>query len=278
MIVYDDKDLDIELLEERIIEPINKTNNSKHIVMIHGFASNSSCWELFVNQNKNNYIHLINLPGHGSKEYKPYQLVFKFIVDIVKKYLINLYQQYGQFILIGHSYGGAISATVTYELQQENWNIIEKTILLAPYSKYSILKVIDKITLFQIKDTNDFMKLQEVIFANASKTVEELEKYLYKKLSLEFFRNNSKNFKWVIMGMSLPTTFYKIDKAFKTIGHKCYFLFGEKDKLIDNEKTIERASSDYIKPYISIYKDKGHGFFVEEKDRFFIEIENIINS
>ncbi|RXY97131.1 alpha/beta hydrolase [Malacoplasma penetrans] len=277
MSLYSEKDLDIELLEEKIIEPVNKTNESKHIVFIHGFASNSSCWELFVEKNKNHYIHLINLPGHGSKEYKPYHLIFKFIIDLIKKYIISIYQNYGPIILVGHSYGGAISATVTHELKEINENIIEKTILLAPYSKYSILKVIDKIKLFQIKNSDDFMELQKMIFVNAEKTVYELEKYLYKKLSLEFFKKNSKNLKWVILGMSLPSTFYKIDKAFKTIGSSFYFLFGEKDKLIDNQKTIQRSTINNIQPYFSIYEDKGHAFFAEDKDRFFNEIENIIN-
>lgn len=274
------KDLDLDILEERVIKPSIQVENPKHIILVHGFATDSRCWDIFVNKNTENYLYLINLPGHGSREYQPYNLSFEYIVSLVKAYVTKVSSRVeSKVVLIGHSYGGAISSVVANELKNEGFNIIEKLILLAPYSMFSIVKAIDKVSLFNVKDIKSFNKLQEIIFNNAEKTLDALEKFLYKKLSMDFFRKNIKNFKWVIIGMSLPTTFYKINQAFKNIGSDAYFLFGSNDKLIDNSRTIKRASTSLNKkPYVSIYEDCGHAFFVEESDRFFDEITKILNS
>ena len=274
--IHAEKELNIDILEEKIIFPEHVTSDSKHIVFIHGFAIDSRCWELYVEENKNNFLHLITLPGHGSGEYNFHELSFRYMVSIVKKYLKSLLLKY-EINLVAHSYGAAIAIVSVNELIEENkTNNLKKVILLAPYSRFSISKVIDKINLFKVKDSQSFMDLQKVIFVDAKKTVNSLTKYLYEKLSLEFFRKNFKYFKWVILGMSLPSTFYKINEALKKIGPYCYFLFGEKDQLVNYEKTIHCASDDYSIPYVSVYENCGHAFFIEEKDRFFNEIESII--
>lgn len=272
------KDVDIDILEERIIKPSIKVENPKHIVLVHGFATDSRCWDIYVNQSKENYLYLINLPGHGNHDYQPIELSFEYIVSLVKEYVKSVNFKTGEkIVLMGHSYGGAISSVVANELENEGLDIIEKLILLAPYSMFSIVKAIDKIYLFNVKDADSFNKLQEIIFNNAKNSLIALEKFLYKKLSMDFFKKNMKNFKWVIVGMSLPSTFFKINQAFKNIGYKSYFLFGENDKLIDNSRTIKRASSTFnIKPYVSIYENCGHAFFVEESDKFFNEIKDIL--
>ena len=274
-----ENEIDLKILEEKVVKPKNITPQSQHIVLIHGFAIDSRCWELYTEQNENNYLHLINLPGHGSQEYNIYELSFRAMVAIVKKYLKTLLSEH-EINLVAHSYGAAIALVAAHELISENnGKNLKKIILLAPYSRFSISKVVDKINLFKVRDSESFMNLQKVIFVDAKKTVLSLTKYLYEKLSLEFFRKNFKYFKWVILGMSLPSTFYKINDALKEIGPQSYFLFGEKDQLVNEEKTIKCASSkENIIPYTTIYKNCGHAFFIEEKERFFEEIENIIGS
>ncbi len=276
--LHNENELNLEILEEKVIEPEFVDSDSKHIVFIHGFAIDSRCWELYVEENKKNFLHLINLPGHGSGEYNFHELTFRYMVSIIKKYLKSLLSKY-EINLVAHSYGAAITIVAANELIAENqaYNL-KKIILLAPYSRFSISKVIDKINLFKVRDSQSFMDLQKVIFVDAKKTVLSLTKYLYEKLSLEFFRKNFKYFKWVILGMSLPSTFYKINDALKQIGPYCYFLFGEKDQLVNYQKTVDCASNEYAKPYVSIYKDSGHAFFIEEKDKFFHEIESIIDN
>ncbi|MDE5767042.1 MAG: alpha/beta hydrolase [Malacoplasma sp.] len=274
--LHTEKELNLEILEEKIIIPKFVSPDSKHIVFIHGFAVDSRCWELYVEKNQKNFLHLINLPGHGFGEYNFHDLSFRYMVSIVKKYLKSLLLKY-EINLVAHSYGAAITIVAVNELVQENAaNKLKKVILLAPYSRFSISKVIDKINLFKVKDSESFMNLQKVIFVNAKKTVYSLTKYLYEKLSLDFFRRNFKYFKWVILGMSLPSTFYKINDALKQVGPYCYFLFGEKDQLVNYEKTVYCASDDYTTPYVSVYKNCGHAFFIEKKETFFNEIESIV--
>lgn len=263
-----------KILEVNLITPETINKNSKHIVMIHGFATNSKSWELFAKRNENNFLHLINLPGHGVGEYTKRDLDFDNIVKSIVDYILDIDAK--SIILIGHSFGGGISMVVNYKLKKLQNNKIEKLILLAPYTKFSIPKVYNKIPLFNVKTPEDFLELQKEIFQNAKKTLKKLQKYFYEKESLTFFKSNWKYLKYIIFQMSRPTTFVKINTAMEAIGDNTYLLLGENDKLVPSNIISTKFREIKPKMYISIYKECGHAFFAERDIYFANEIKKII--
>ncbi len=263
-----------KILQPKLINPPKPTKGSKHILLIHGFATDSRSWRLFIERNKKNYIHIINLPGHGSLEYTKRELDFDFIVNAIVDHIIEM--DCKKVILMGHSFGGGISLVVNEKLKKMKINKIEKLFILAPYTKYSIPKVYNKIPLFNVKGASDFLSLQEEIFKNAKKTLEKLEEYFYEKETIKFFKSNWKYLRYIIYQMSRPSTFAKINNAINYITDKTYLFLGEEDRLVPSELIIERFKE--IKPliYISVYKNCGHGFFAEKDSYFFNEVDRII--
>ena len=75
---------------------------------------------------KKHIIHLINLPGHGSLEYSKKELDFDYITNVIKQYILSINKE---VILIGHSFGGAISLVVNHKLKNQGLNVIKKLIL-----------------------------------------------------------------------------------------------------------------------------------------------------
>lgn len=266
---------DIRILEPKVIFPQNLSQKSKHIVLIHGFAIDQRCWELFVEKEKNNYIHLLNLPGHGNLKYKIKDLEFDSMVSYIKQYIESL--NTNNIILIGHSFGAAIAFVVNDILLKENKKIIEKLIVMAPYSKYSIPKVYNKIPLFKVKNEIDFLHLQQIVFENPTNTLDRLKKYFYEEEMIDFFKRNWKYLKYIIFQMSKFTTFSKINVAMNNIQKNTYLLLGEFDQLVPNMLVIDKIHEIDKSIYVSIYKNCGHGFFVEQDLTFHSEIERIIN-
>lgn len=267
--------LDLEILEIEKIIPKNSSNDSKHIVLIHGFSTNKKSWKLFLEKNENNYIYLLNLPGHGSKQYLRYHLEFDYIIDVIHKFILDLNKE---IVLIGHSFGAAISLVINNKLKENNLNVIKKLILLAPYTKYSITKVYNKISLFNIKSIDDFLQLQKNIFQHPNEIIEKLEKYFYKNETMIFFKKNLKYLKYIIFQMSKPSTFFKIDESIKKINNQTYLLLGENDKFVPCETLKKKFRKIYNDLYISVYPNTGHAFFVEENEKFFNEIDKILNN
>lgn len=267
--------LNTAILEPKVITPAKKTKNSKHIVLIHGFATDQRCWDLFVNKNKNNYIHLINLPGHGNLTYLRKELEFDFIIEVIKQYILDMDQK--NIVLMGHSFGGGISMVVSDRLNQINPEIIGKLILLAPYTKYSIPLVYNKIPLFNVKNASDFSELQKSIFANVPATLHKLKKYFYEEETIQFFQKNSKYLKYIIFQMSRISTFSKIHNASLALRKNTYLLLGENDKFVPSKIIEDKFKLVVPTLYVSIYKNCGHGFFAEQDSYFFGEIEKIVN-
>lgn len=263
-----------ELLQAEVIKPKTKNKNSQHILLVHGFATDSRSWKLFVEKNRNHYIHLINLPGHGSINYSKKDMDFDNIVNSIVQYILDL--DIKKIVVIGHSFGAGISLVVNERLKKINSNKLSKLILLAPYTKYSIPKVYNKIPLFNVQTENDFLHLQEAIFKDPKLTLERLEEFLYEKETINFFKSNWKYLKYIIFQMSKPTTFAKINNAIDSIDANTYLLLGEYDMLVPSTIIIERFQSVYPLLYISVYKNCGHGFFVEKDVTFSKEIKKIL--
>lgn len=264
-----------KILEPKIIEPKKATKNSKHILLVHGFATDSRSWKLFVEKNKKNYIHLINLPGHGSIEYSWRELDFEFIVNTIVQYILEIDSK--KVILMGHSFGAGISLVVNEKLFKMGSSKVDKLILLAPYTKYSIPKVYNKIPLFNVKSLEDFLQLQDQIFSNPMTTLQKLKEYLYEKESVIFFKEHWKYLKFIIFQMSRPSTFSKINNAMEYINKNTYILLGEHDRLVPSEILTDKFRTINPSIYISLYRECGHGFFVEKDSYFFLEIEKIIS-
>lgn len=267
--------LNTKILEPRVIKPLKMTKNTKHVVLIHGFATDQRSWELFTNKNQNNFIHLINLPGHGSLSYTRKELEFDYIVEVIKEYIIGLNEK--NIILMGHSFGGALSLVISEKINQIDEEIIGKLILLAPYTKYSIPLVYNKIPLFNVKTDVDFIELQKSIFKNHSTTLDKLKKFFYEEQTIQFFHRNAKYLKYIIFQMSRLTTFMKINNAMLAIKKNTYLFLGENDKFIPSKLISQKFLNVQPEMFIKTYPDSGHGFFAEHDIDFFNDIESILN-
>lgn len=259
-------------LEYCVIEPELKSEKTKDIVFIHGFATDGRSWTYYIDKDKENRLHILNLPTCGNLKYPINEInISKFALTIVD-YINSLKRK--DIAIIGHSLGAAISAIVYYYLEDKSK--VSKMVLMSPYSAYSIPKVIDKIFMANIKNESHFYKLQEHIFYDYKKTLKEIDNPIYYPETMDFFKRNQKYLRILMVQMFTPLTFALINKAFKNI--KCDFclMLADHDRFVNNDVLLSFFRKYYINIKALIYKNCGHGFFIEEPQKFFEDIKKFI--
>ena len=253
-------------LEYCVIQPKVLTEKTKDLVLIHGFGTDGRSWNFFIKENQNNRLHILNLPGCGSLKYPINELGISKIARSVVNYIDNL--KTNNVILIGHSLGASI-VSIAY-LYIEDKSKINRIILMAPYSVYSISKIINKFFLGNIKTKEHFDKLQNEIFFDYSKTLEMINKNdsNYYKKTMEFFQRNQKYLRILMIRMTTPYVFELISKAYKKIDCSFSIMLADNDKFVNNDSLLNFFTKNFKEFNFLIYKNCGHGFFVEQHEKF----------
>ncbi|WP_412031887.1 alpha/beta fold hydrolase [Malacoplasma muris] len=269
--------LDLKYLQ--VFEYGNKKNN-KIILFIHGFYTDHRCFEpIYEVLSKTHKCICFNLPGCGNDpniKYPTKYLSLEAMAKLITKYIIE--NDLKNFVLIGHSLGAAISVLINKELKNTR---IKNLILLAPYSLASIPSVIDKVFMFNIKNQNQFVKLQNNLFVdyrNALKKVGRSEEEYFKEF-IDFDKRNHKYVFHILIKLTHLISLKNLNDSYKFIKIPTHVFLGKKDKLVDFY-IVGRYLSTQVGDNVEIYpyNNCGHAFFIENHEQFIKDIRKIIKN
>ena len=187
------------------------SKNKETVVIIHGWGRNLNDWKGVGGKLADKYrVLLLDLPGHG-KSSMPHQPFDTYnYANIAKQFI----KQYGgkENILIGHSFGGKISAVVASKS-----NNIGKLILVDS-SGVDEKNLLTKLQIFFYKKTKIFLKL--------------LPKQMFKRVHATIYKQAGgmvESFKKIVI--------QNVDKEARNIRIPTLIIWGE----LDREVTTDQA-------------------------------------
>lgn len=262
-------------LQYCVIEPKFISSKTKNLVLVHGFGTDGRSWNFFVKENLNNRLHILNLPGCGNMYYPVNEIRITRMAKSVARYIDSLKDN--NIILIGHSLGASIVSIAYMHIKSKSK--INKIILMAPYSIYSVSKITNKLFLGSIKTESDFYKLQKEIFFDYQKTlklIDEVDSNYYYH-TMDFYKRNQKYLRILMVKMIMPFIFKLISKAYKKINCDFCIMLADHDKFVNNDLLLNFFKKNFKKINFLIYQKCGHGFFVEQHEKFLNDVENFVN-
>jgi pimeloyl-ACP methyl ester carboxylesterase len=232
--------------------------NGKPVMLVHGFAEDSSIFDLQVNYLKENYFLIVpDLPGIGKsgllkKDYvqlTAYATILKAIVDKEK---INL------FTLIGHSMGGYITLAYAekYGETLNGFGLLHSSAFADDEAKIATRK--KSISFIEENGTLAFLKTSiPNLFYNAQRNKEDIKGLIEK--------GNKFDPKVLVQQCNAmiirPDTTYIL----KTFSHPILFIIGEHDKVIPFENSLQQSHLPQI-AYVNILRCSGHMGMKEEPE------------
>ena len=232
--------------------------SGKPVMLLHGFAEDSSIFNLQVNYLKERYLIIVpDLPGIGKSQMlakekvqlSDYAAILKAIVDEEK---IN------SFTLIGHSMGGYITLAYAdkYPETLNGFGLFHSSAYADDKAKIATRK---KAILFvEQNGTAAFLKTAiPNLFYNPEKSVDDIKNLIEK--------GNSFSPDVLIQQYNAMITRPDTTSILKTFNHPILFIIGEHDKAIPFEHSLQQSHLPQI-AYIHILRNAGHMGMKEEPD------------
>ena len=232
--------------------------NGKPVMLIHGFAEDSSIFDLQVNYLKKNYLVIVpDLPGIGKSEIlqksdlqlTDFAAVLKAIVDEEN---INF------FTLFGHSMGGyiALAYAEKYAETLNGFGLLHSSAYADDDAKIATRK--KAISFIKEKGTAAFLKTTiPNLFYNLEKSKEDINNLIEKGNN---FEPNVLIEQYNAMIARPDTT-----SILKTFIKPVLFIMGEHDKAIPFEQSLQQSHLPQI-AYINILRNTGHMGMKEEPE------------
>ncbi len=232
--------------------------NGKPVMLVHGFAEDSSIFDLQVNYLKENYLVIVpDLPGIGKSEIlkenhvqlADYAAILKAIIDEEK---IN------SFTLFGHSMGGYITLAYAdkYGATLNGFGLLHSS----AYADDEAKIVIRKKAIFFIEQngTTAFLKTTITnLFYNSEKSKDDI------KILIE--KGNKFKPKVLIQQYNAMIARPDTTSILKTFKQPILFIIGEHDKAIPFEHSLQQSHLPQI-AYVNILRNSGHMGMKEEPD------------
>lgn len=254
----------------------NKEKNKQKpkIFLIHGFGIDHRCFIYFIEQNSQYEIHAVNIPGMHSKDtnINKSELKMKHIAITIADYIKE--NKLSDFILIGHSLGGALSIIVNSLLPKKT---IKSMILLAPYNITSLPKIVDKPFHMHFNNKESFEKLQELTFFNYQKVKENINSEQYYNELTQFVKKNKQNLVTIAVEMIRPEFFRLIDKSLKSTETPVHLWLGEYDTFVENKFTLRYFSRSLKNFNYYVFRNCGHAFFAENFKVFNEKVSEVVS-
>lgn len=224
-----------------------------NIVFIHGLLTNKNAniaLEEYCIKNKFNYYSM-DLPGHGEEPFNDIDLHLDAYTDFVLNF-INI-NNINKPILVGHSLGGAITVGLISKMNKENRSL---AILEDPINQ-SIIENIEpgKIDTY-VFDVGVFLKKIKDISKYTFKNFNKIRQLLANSTSDE-----SLNFLW---------------DCYKKIDIPTLVIFGEKDKLLNQESSVKNIKGLNKDIEFSIIKEARHTPHVNDPEGYINSINDFL--
>lgn len=224
-----------------------------NIVFIHGLLTNKNAniaLEEYCIKNKFNYYSM-DLPGHGEEPFNDIDLHLDSYIDFVLNF-INI-NNIKKPILVGHSLGGAITVGLISKMNKENRSL---AILEDPINQ-SIIENIEpgKIDTY-VFDVGVFLKKIKDISKYTFKNFNKIRQLLANSTSDE-----SLNFLW---------------DCYRKIDIPTLVIFGEKDKLLNQESSVKNIKGLNKDIEFSIIKEARHTPHVNDPKSYINSINGFL--
>ena len=232
--------------------------SGKPLMLLHGFAEDSSIFNLQVNHFKERYLIIVpDLPGIGKSQMlakenvqlPDYAAILKAIVDEEK---IN------SFTLIGHSMGGYITLAYAdkYPETLNGFGLVHSSAYADDEAKIATRK--KAISFIEQNGTAAFLKTAiPNLFYNPEESVDDIKNLIEK--------GNSFSPDVLIQQYNAMITRPDTTSILKTFNHPILFIIGEHDKAIPFEHSLQQSHLPQI-AYMHILRTAGHMGMKEEPD------------
>lgn len=252
-------------------DSINKIN--KKIIFIHGFASTSKyIHDYYKKYLQDNFsLDTIELPGLGLNQDK----LNKYNINSYADYCIKLINEnkWSNFILVGHSMGGAIVEIICTKIPE----LIDKAILISPMNSSFSFKLFN---FFRWKRKQDIKSLKfnlNFLYYNQNKIFnnkEEIQEYFF-QMNKYYTKN-----KTIIKKLFKSFISFRTRKWLKNSETqneiRTLVLLATNDQIIDFRTSYKKLQKN--KNYeIEIIQNSGHMPFIEESKLTTKFIKNFIN-
>ena len=241
---------------------LGEEDNKKNIIFLHGWRSESSVWfDIMKSLSKAEEYNLfaIDLPGFGKTQVPQHSLSIAGYAGIVLQFIEKLKVK-GHIILIGHSFGGAVSIKFATDYQ----DTISQLVLIDS-SGVRITNLSRKAGL-QIKKL--IAKLVKPFFK--PRFMQPLRKQIYKR-----FVNSDYVESEYIKVTYINVISEDLSPLFPAIKCPTLLFWGEKDQdtpLWMGELMHEKINDSKL----IILKDVGHYSFLEKKKEFIVALKEFI--
>lgn len=227
----------------------------KNILYIHGYASNKNSNKSLIQFCKENNYNLwtIDLPGHGEAQFGNIKLTIKSFSEFVINF-INI-NKIDKPIIIGHSMGGAIAASVASIL---NKNRVDKLILISPIN-------------LSIKNNKFNKSKNNLINYFESNNMHILEKL--KKMDTI----NILKFTLLARNISTNSALNELDIIYRKLNIPTLILLGQNDLILPCPKSFNYFN-DLKNNYIKIIIQNGdHSLYKTSEISFVKNVNSFIN-
>ena len=232
--------------------------SGKPVMLLHGFAEDSSIFDAQVNYLKENYLVIVpDLPGIGKSEMlkkenvelADYAAILKAIIDEEK---IN------SFTLIGHSMGGYITLAYAdkYAETLNGFGLFHSSGYADDEAKIATRK--KAISFIEQNGTAAFLKTTiPNLFYKPEKSIDDIKTLIEK--------GNSFAPEVLIQQYNAMITRPDTTSILKTFKHPILFIIGEHDKAISFEHSLQQSHLPKM-AYVHILRNTGHMGMKEEPD------------
>ena len=233
--------------------------NGKPVMLLHGFAEDSSIFDFQVKYLKKNYLVIVpDLPGIGKSEIlkkdhvqiADFAAILKAIVDEEK---IKL------FTLIGHSLGGYITLAYAEQYAQtlNGFGLVHSSAYADDEAKIATRK--KAISFIEENGTAEFLKISiPNLFYNPEKSKRNIKKLIEK--------GNKFNPNVLIQQYNAMISRPDTTSVLKSFNRPILFIIGEYDKTIPFIHSLQQSNFPQI-AYVNILRNSGHMGMNEEPDK-----------
>jgi pimeloyl-ACP methyl ester carboxylesterase len=244
--------------------------SGKPVMLLHGFAEDSSIFDAQVNYLKEKYLVIVpDLPGIGKSEMlkkenvelADYAAILKAIIDEEK---IN------SFTLIGHSMGGYITLAYAdkYAETLNGFGLLHSSAYADDEAKIATRE--KAISFIEQNGIAAFLKTTITnLFYNHEKNIDDIKTLIEK--------GNSFTPEVLIQQYNAMIVRPDTTSVLKTFNHPILFIIGEHDKAIPFQHSLQQSHLPQM-AYIHLLRNTGHMGMKEEPDLVNNFIEEFLNS